>query len=94
MFGTNLDLFFVNPISSGKLLWYNGTVDRPKTMEEIRIMKNRKIIHKILLAELLICTAFLIYSIVIDPFGEHDIMFALAITAGFIVLGQGKEKRA
>ena len=55
-------------------------------------MKNRKIIHKILLAELLICTAFLIYSIVIDPFGEHDIMFALAITAGFIVWGKAKKK--
>ncbi|CUX32956.1 hypothetical protein [Clostridium sp. C105KSO13] len=55
-------------------------------------MKNKKIIRGIILTILLICTAFLIYSIVIDPLGEHDIMLALAVTAGFIALGQDKEK--
>ena len=35
---------------------------------------------------LLICTAFLVCSIVKNPFGEHDVMLALAITAGFIAL--------
>ena len=47
-------------------------------------MKESKIIRRIILAILLICTAFLIYSIVTNPLGEHDIMFALAVTAGFI----------
>ena len=47
-------------------------------------MKESKIIRRIILAILLICTEFLIYSIVTNPLGEHDIMFALAVTAGFI----------
>lgn len=50
-------------------------------------MKNRKIIHGIILTVLLICTTFLIYSILTDPFGKHDIILALAVTAGFIALG-------
>lgn len=50
-------------------------------------MKKRKIVRGILLTILLICTAFLIFSLVTDPLGEHDIMFALAVTAGFITLG-------
>lgn len=54
--------------------------------------KNRKILRGIILAVLLICTAFLVYSIVTNPLGEHDIMFALAITAGFIALGDDKIK--
>ncbi|KAI4450131.1 hypothetical protein C823_004664 [Eubacterium plexicaudatum ASF492] len=56
------------------------------------MVKNRKIVRGIILAILLICTAFLIYSIAINPFGTHNIMFPLAITAGFIALGQDKEK--
>ena len=56
--------------------------------------KNRKILRCIILAVLLICTVFLVYSIVTNPFGEHDIMLALAVTAGFIALGNDKiEKR-
>ena len=55
-------------------------------------MKNRKIVRRIILAVLLICTAFLIYSIATNPFGKHNIMFPIAITAGFIALGQDKEK--
>jgi len=55
-------------------------------------MKNRKIIHGIILAVLLICTAFLIYSILTDPFGEHDIILALAVTAGFIALWENWKK--
>lgn len=55
-------------------------------------MKKRKIVRGILLTILLICTAFLIFSLVTDPLGEHDIMFALAVTAGFIALGIDKEK--
>ncbi|EFP61278.1 hypothetical protein HMPREF0983_02333 [Erysipelotrichaceae bacterium 3_1_53] len=56
-------------------------------------MKKRKTVRGIILAVLLVCTAFLIYSIVTDPLGEHDIMFALAITAGFLALGQDKKKK-
>ena len=55
-------------------------------------MEKRKIVSGIILAILLICTAFLIYSIVTDPLGEHDIMLALAVTAGFIALGKDKYK--
>jgi hypothetical protein len=50
-------------------------------------VKNRKIIHGIILTVLLICTTFLIYSILTNPFGKHDIILALAVTAGFIALG-------
>lgn len=49
--------------------------------------KNRRILRGIILAVLLICTAFLVYSIVKNPLGEHDIMLALAVTADFISLG-------
>lgn len=55
-------------------------------------METRKIVRGIILAVLLVCTVFLIYSIVTDPLGEHDIMLPLAVTAGFIALGQGKRK--
>ena len=49
-------------------------------------MKKKKIVRRIVMVVLLICTAFLVYSIVKNPFGEHDVMLALAITAGFIAL--------
>lgn len=49
-------------------------------------METRKIVRGIILAVLLVCTVFLIYSIVTDPLGEHDIMLPLAVTAGFIAL--------
>lgn len=55
-------------------------------------MKYRKIIHGIILTVLLICAAFLIYSILTNPFGEHDIMLALAVAAGFIALGEDMKK--
>lgn len=58
--------------------------------EVINMSKSRKILRGIILAVLLICTAFLVYSIVTNPLGEHDIMFALAVTAGFIALGDDK----
>lgn len=55
-------------------------------------MERRKIVRGIILAVLLVCTVFLIYSIVTDPLGEHNIMLPLAVTAGFIALGQDKRK--
>lgn len=54
--------------------------------------KKRKIIRGAILAVLLICTAYLVYSIITDPFGERDIMFALSITAGFLALDYDKDK--
>lgn len=54
------------------------------------MLKNRKVIRGIILFILLICTAFLVYSICIDPLGKHDIMLALAVVAGFIALGNDK----
>ncbi|MEQ3103147.1 hypothetical protein AAA074_08000 [Coprococcus comes] len=56
-------------------------------------METRKIVRGIILAVLLVCTVFLIYSIVTDPLGEHDIMLPLAVTAGFIALGRTSEKK-
>lgn len=56
------------------------------------IMKKRQIIRGIILIVLLICTSFLIYSIITNPLGEHDIMLALAVTAGFIALAYDKKK--
>ena len=55
-------------------------------------METRKIVRGIILAVLLVCTVFLIYSIVTDPLGEHDIILPLSVTAGFIALGQDKRK--
>lgn len=55
--------------------------------------KNRKVLRGIILAVLLICTAFLVYSIVLNPLGEHDIMLSLAVTAGFIALGNGRVEK-
>lgn len=52
--------------------------------------KKTKIIRGIIITVLLICTAFIVYSIATDPLGKHDIMLALAVTAGFIALGTNK----
>ena len=67
-------------------------LDKFRVVKERYTMKKRKIVRGVILAVLLICTMFLICSIVTDPLGEHDIMFALAVTAGFIALGQDKKK--
>ena len=56
-------------------------------------MEKRKIVRGIILAVLLVCAVFLIYSIVTDPLGEHDIMLALAVTAGFYCIRAGQAKR-
>lgn len=55
-------------------------------------MEKRKIVRGIILAILLVCTVFLIYDIVTAPLGEHNIILALAITAGFVALGQDRKK--
>ena len=55
-------------------------------------MEKRKIVRGIILAVLRGWAGFLIYSIVTDPVAEHDIMLALAVTAGFIALEQDKRK--
>ena len=56
------------------------------------MFKNRKIVRGIILAVLLLCTAYLVYSIIANPLGEHDIILALAVTAGFIALGSDRKK--
>ena len=44
------------------------------------MFKNRNIVCRIILAILLLCTAYLVYSIIVNPLGEHDIILALAVT--------------
>lgn len=56
------------------------------------MFNKRKIVRGVILAVLLICTVFLAYSIITDPLGEHDVMLALAVAAGFIALGNDKGK--
>lgn len=56
------------------------------------MFKNKNIVRRIILAILLLCTAYLVYSIIVNPLGEHDIILALAVTMGFIALGQDKKK--
>lgn len=60
------------------------------------MFKNSKIGRGIILGILLICTIYLVYSIISNPLGQHDIMLALAVSAGFISLGtdnnRGKNK--
>lgn len=56
------------------------------------MFRNIKILRGIIVFILLICTVYLIYSIVSNPLGEHDIMLALAVTAGFISLGVRNSK--
>lgn len=57
------------------------------------MFKNRKILRCIIICALLICTVYLVYSIVSNPLGKHDIILALAVTAGFISLGIDKSGR-
>lgn len=47
------------------------------------MFKNKNILRGIILAILLLCTAYLVYSIIVNPLGEHDIILALAVTVGF-----------
>lgn len=56
------------------------------------MFKNKNILRGIILAILLLCTAYLVYSIIVNPLGEHDIILALAVTGGFIALGRDKKK--
>ena len=56
------------------------------------MFKNKNILRGIILAILLLCTAYLVYSIIVNPLGEHDIILALAVTAGFIALGSDRKK--
>ena len=72
------------------MVWYNVLNDKLEFAEVIQRSKSRKIVRGVILAVLLICTAFLLYFIVTDPIGKHDIMLALAVTAGFIALGNDK----
>lgn len=84
--------FQINKLFSHKakpsvLMWWNGKFEFGKELYKV---EKRKIVRGIILAILLICTVFLVYSIVSNPLGEHDTILALAVTAGFIALGQNK----
>ena len=57
------------------------------------MFKNGNIVRGIILGILLLCTAYLIYSIITNSLGEHNIILALAVTVGFIALGQDKKKK-
>lgn len=57
------------------------------------MFKNGNIVRVIILGILLLCTAYLIYSIITNPLGEHDIILALAVTVGFIALEQDKNSK-
>lgn len=59
----------------------------------MQMFKSKKILRSITLAVLLICTVFIVYSILTNPLGKHNIMFALAVTAGFIALDTDNEKK-
>ncbi len=54
------------------------------------MFKNRKVLRGFATGMLLICTVYLVYSIISNPFGEQHIMLALAVTAGFISLDLNK----
>ena len=55
-------------------------------------MEKRRIVRGIILAMLLISTALVIISIVQDPLGNHNLLFPLAITAGFSALDADSKK--
>ncbi|KGM93444.1 hypothetical protein IRP63_14265 (plasmid) [Clostridium botulinum] len=61
------------------------------------MLKNSKILRGIIICVLLICTIYLVYSIISNPFGQDNIMLAIATAAGFILLGTykngGKDKQ-
>lgn len=57
------------------------------------MFKNGNVVRGIILGILLLCTAYLIYSIITNPLGEHDIILALAVTVGFIALEQDKNSK-
>lgn len=56
--------------------------------------RNRKIVHRIILFILLIWTAILVYSIVKNPLGSHNVISALIVAAGFIALEHDKKHSA
>lgn len=55
------------------------------------MIKGEKILESIMMTVLLICTAFILYSLISNPFGEHSIIFPLVVSMGFVAIGN-KEK--
>lgn len=56
------------------------------------MFKSTKALRNFVIVILLICTVYLVYSIISNPFGEQDIMLALAVTAGFVSLDSNKDR--
>ena len=59
----------------------------------MRLISKGKIVRGIILAVLLVSTVVFMYSIITNPLGEHDVIPALVVAAGFIILNKDKEKR-
>lgn len=59
-------------------------------------MKYSRLCYGIILGILLVCTAYLIYTIArnpVDSYGLDFILLALGVAAGFIVLDRQKRKK-
>ena len=52
--------------------------------------KNGKFFRGVIICVLLFCTLYLLYSVLSNPLGKQDNRLALAVTAGFILLGTDK----
>ena len=92
MFHVLMIICFYESTAIRQRMEHRKSFTKSKVVKERYAMEKRKIVRRIILAVLLVCAVFLIYSIVTDPLGEHDIMLALAVTAGFIALEQDKRK--
>lgn len=53
---------------------------------------SRKIVRGILTAALWIAALSLVGAIVLDPAGEHDLLSALVVAAGFVALSNERHK--
>lgn len=54
---------------------------------------SRKIVRGMLTAALWIAALSLVGAIVLDPAGEHDLLPALVVAAGFVALSRDKRKK-
>jgi hypothetical protein len=57
------------------------------------VFKIRRVLRGFAIGILLICTVYILYSIISNPLGKQDIMFPLAVAAGFIALGSNKSRK-
>ncbi|MGG5461653.1 hypothetical protein [Clostridium sp. B9] len=55
------------------------------------MVKSEKVLERIIMTVLLICTVIILYSLISNPFGDHSVIFPLVVSAGFVTIGN-KEK--